>query len=59
MKVNINAEVDVEDLIKSCNTALQKILDNQIHKDCELAKAIWSSVVANKRLLKLMNEEPY
>ena len=59
MKVTINAEVDIEDLIKSYCTTLQKILDNQIHKDCELAKALCTNLHQNKRLLHLLNEEPY
>jgi len=58
MKVEITAEVDVEEMIKTTNQALQKMLDNQL-KDCFMKSVIIATLAQNEHLLKTMKTEPY
>ncbi len=58
MKVEITAEVDVEEMIKTTNRALSMMLNNQL-KDCPMRGQIIATLVQNEKLLKMMKTEPY
>ena len=57
MKVEIKVEIDIEEMLKASNRSLQKLLDNQIHKDYSLGQAITETMKQNNHLLKIINEE--
>lgn len=58
MKVEITAEVDVEEMIKTTNRALSMMLNNQL-KDCFMKSVILATLAQNQHLLKMMKTEPY
>jgi len=58
MKVEITAEVDVEEMIKTTNRALSMMLNNQL-RDCFMKSVILATIDQNEHLLKTMKTELY
>jgi hypothetical protein len=58
MKVEITAEVDVEEMIKTTNRALSMMLNNQL-RDCFMKSVIIATLAQNEHLLETMKTEPY
>jgi len=58
MKVEITAEVDVEEMIKTTNRALSMMLNNQL-RDCFMKSVILATIDQNEHLLKKMKTELY
>ena len=58
MKVEITAEVDVEEMIKTTNRALSMMLNNQL-RDCFMKSVILATIAQNEHLLKTMKTELY